>query len=198
MAKLYFRHGTVGSAKTLNLLAVAHKYDQQKKRVTLIKPMLDTRFGRDWIRSRAGLERKADMLLEANAELNFEDFDGVDCVLIDEAQFLSEKTIDSLRELTRAKGIPVICYGLRSDFRTQAFVGSRRLFEVADAIEEIKTTCAYCNRKAIFNLKHRNGVATVDGPQVDLGAEEKYFPTCHQCYRDQLESAKQKSQRGAA
>jgi thymidine kinase len=186
MAKLYFRHGTVGSAKTLNLLAVAHKYDQQGKKVILAKPALDVRFGTDWVCSRAGLKRRADLLLEADSNLDLEIFDGVSCFLVDEAQFLSAAVIDECRSLTRLLNIPVICYGLRTDFRTKAFEGSARLLELADSIEEIKTTCAFCNKKAVFNLKHRNDVATVDGPQVDLGAEEKYYPVCNSCYHQQL------------
>lgn len=189
MAKLYFRHGTVGSAKTLNLLAVAHKYDQQGKKVVLAKPALDDRFGREWVRSRAGLERRADLLLDKDSVIKESELEGVSCILVDEAQFLSAEIIDRFRQLTRSLNIPVICYGLRTDFRTQAFEGSRRLLEIADAIEEIKTTCAYCNRKAIFNLKHCNGVATVAGPSVDLGAEEKYYPVCNECYHQQLEDA---------
>ncbi len=190
MAKLYFRYGTVGSAKTLNLLAVAHNYEQQGKQIVLAKPSLDTRFGAEFVASRAGLRRRADVFLDPDSDLPPEDFCGVHCVLVDEAQFLSRHVIDQLHALTRSADIPVICYGLRTDFRTSAFEGSARLFELADSIEEIKTTCTYCNRKAVFNLKHRNGVATVTGPAVDLGAEEKYFPTCHRCYHQQLELAR--------
>lgn len=191
MAKLYFRHGTVGSAKTLNLLAVAHNYTQQGKFVVLVKPALDTRFGADRIRSRAGLERDADLLVEPETRLDPEFFRGAACVLVDEAQFLSSYLVDQLRDLTRSLEIPVICYGLRTDFRTRAFAGSLRLLELADTIEEIKTTCAFCNRKAIFNLKHLNGRATLAGPSVELGAEEKYLPACDSCYHDELAAAEE-------
>jgi len=190
MAKLYFRHGTVGSAKTLNLLAVAHNYRQQNKRVLLMKPSLDTRFGESTIRSRAGLDCEADLLLHADTRLDDDDFRGLHCALVDEAQFVSPAVIDQLRRITLELEVPVICYGLRTDFRGQLFDGARRLFEMADSIEEVKTTCAFCNRKAIMNLKHSNGVATVDGPSIDLGAEEKYFPACYRCYIEQLEAAK--------
>jgi len=189
MAKLYFRHGTVGSAKTLNLLAVAHNYQQQGKRALLLKPGLDTRFGRDFVRSRAGLERQADYLLEAETLLPPELLVGVDCILVDEAQFLSPFVVEHLRSLTRSHAIPVICYGLRSDFRTRLFPGAARLLELADSIEEIKTTCAFCNRKAIFNLKLMDGVPTLAGPSVDLGSEEKYLPACHACYEERLGAA---------
>ncbi len=189
MAKLYFRHGTVGSAKTLNLLAVAHNYRQQSKRVLLMKPSLDTRFGASKIRSRAGLDTDADLLLHPDTRLDDDDFRGLHCALVDEAQFVSPAVIDQLRRITLELEVPVICYGLRTDFRGQLFDGARRLFEMADTIEEVKTTCAFCNRKAIMNLKHTNGVATIDGPSIDLGAEEKYYPACFRCYTSQLAAA---------
>lgn len=190
MAKLYFRYGTVGSAKTLNLLAVAHNYKQQSKRILLVKPSNDTRFGKNRIKSRAGLEKEADILVDAKTDLLQLDFSGIDCILVDEAQFFPAKVIDQLRIITYDKNVPVICYGLRTDFRTQLFEGSRRLMEVADSIEEIKNTCFFCNKKAIMNLKHVGGKATLDGPSIELGAEEKYFPTCYSCYVGQLNAAK--------
>ncbi|TMQ72732.1 MAG: thymidine kinase [Candidatus Eisenbacteria bacterium] len=198
MAKLYFRHGTVGSAKTLNLLAVAHNYRQQEKRVLLMKPSLDTRFGEATIRSRAGLDCEADLLLHPDSRLDDDDFRGLHCALVDEAQFVSSAVIDQLRRITLELEVPIICYGLRADFRGQLFEGSRRLFEMADSIEEVKTTCAFCTRKAIMNLKHANGVATVEGPSIDLGAEEKYFPACYRCYTGQIESAKRAAREAAA
>ncbi len=182
MAKLYFRYGTVGSAKTLNLLAVAHNYDQQGKRVLLIKPALDVRWQAETVRSRAGLERHADLMVSAETQIDTAAMAGIDCILVDEAQFLSPALIDQLRQITDLPGIPVICYGLRTDFRTQLFPGAQRLLEIADTIEEVKTTCAFCNRKAIYNLKFMNGLATLGGPSIDLGAEEKYLPACNQCY----------------
>ena len=185
MAKLYFRHGTVSSAKTLNLLAVAHNYRSQGKQVVLIKPALDDRFGAEVIRSRVGIEQNADIKVLADTQMDRKNFEGVSCILVDEAQFCSASVIDQLRAISIDLNIPVICFGLRADFRTQLFEGSRRLFELADSIEEVKTTCAFCNRKAITNLKHVDGVATLAGPAVDLGAEEKYFPACYACYKEQ-------------
>lgn len=193
MAKLYFRHGTVGSAKTLNLLAVAHNYRQQGKEVLLIKPELDVRFGKEQIKSRAGLEMPADILVSEKTSLMGLSYEGIDCILVDEAQFLASRIIEELREITIQKNIPVICYGLRTDFRSQLFAGSRRLMELADSIEEIKATCHFCNRKSIMNLKHVNGMACLDGPSIQLGAEEKYFPTCYGCYTAQLAAACQSS-----
>ncbi len=193
MAKLYFRHGTVGSAKTLNLLAVAHNYRQQGKKVVLIKPELDIRFGRASIKSRAGLEMSADILLSPDSKLLEMSWEDVSCILVDEAQFLSAAHIEDLRTLTLEKNIPVICYGLRSDFRTRLFEGSRRLMELADSIEEVKATCHYCNRKSIMNLKHVDGKATLDGPQVHLGADERYFPVCYHCYVHELKAVQQEA-----
>jgi len=182
MAKLYFRYGTVGSAKTLNLIAVAHTYNQQNKRVLVIKPALDDRFGRETVKSRAGLERDADLLVEPNSKLNYNDFKGINCVLVDEAQFLSADLVDQLRQISCDLDLPVICYGLRSDFRTDLFPGSKRLLELADEISEVKTTCFFCDSRALFNLKFANGKPTREGPAIDLGAEEKYLPACARCY----------------
>ena len=186
MAKLYFRHGTVGSAKTLNLLAVAHNYERQGKSVRVVKPSFDTRFGTDRVVSRAGLERAAHIVLDEDSNLDVEEYRGSQCVLVDEAQFLSASQVDQLRDLTRSLDIPVICYGLRTDFRSRLFEGSRRLFELADSVEEIKTTCAFCNRKAIFNLKATDGKATLSGPSKQLGAEETYQPVCAEHYVGRL------------
>ncbi len=192
MAKLYYRYGTVGSAKTLNLLAVAHNYRQQGKKVLLIRPAMDVRFGADNIKSRAGLEMKADILVTDDTDLLKEDLEGVDCLLLDEAQFVSKEIIDQLRKITHEKGIPVLCYGLRTDFRSHLFEGSCRLMELADSIEEIKATCHYCNKKSIMNLKHVNGVPTLDGPSVQLGAEETFVPCCYGCWTGEIQKAKKK------
>lgn len=190
MAKLYFRYGVVGSAKTLNLLAVAHNYRQQGKEVLLIKPALDTRFGADVIKTRAGLEMPADIIAPNDAQtIAIPALDNISCILVDEVQFLSVPVIEQLHKISHSavapnapNGIPVICYGLRSDFRRQLFPAAVRLFELADTFEEIKTTCVDCNKKAVFNLKLVNGKPTLCGPSVELGCEEKYLPVCAQCY----------------
>lgn len=182
MAKLYFRHGTMGSAKTLNLLAVAHNYRSQDKRVVLLKPRVDTRYGEGVVESRAGLRADADVVVDADSLLDRALFDGIDCVLVDEAQFLSASVVDQLWGLTLDPGIPVICYGLRTDFQTHLFEGSRRLLELADSIEEIKVTCQYCNKKAVFNMRLSGGRPVRDGAQIQLGGDESYVPVCHGCY----------------
>ncbi len=185
MAKLYFRYGTMDSAKTLNLLAVAHNYRKQGKRVVLAKPALDDRFGDRSVASRAGLQGEADLLLDNDTKIALESLQGVDCVLVDEAQFLSPAVIDQLRMITLELDLPVICYGLRTDFRIHAFPGSLRLLEVADSIEEVKVTCQYCGRKAVFNLRSAGGKAVIEGAQISLGDEE-YAPVCWRHYVERV------------
>jgi thymidine kinase len=166
------------SAKSMNLLAVAHNYRKQGKRVVLVKPRLDTRFGASKVSSRSGLEADADILVDDETQLDPRDFAGLDCVLVDEAQFLAPAVIEDLRRITVDPGVPVICYGLRTDFRTRMFPGAQRLMELADGIEEVKVTCQYCQKKAICNLRFVNGTPTVRGPQIQLGADEHYAPVC--------------------
>lgn len=184
MAKLYFRYGTMDSAKSLNLLAVAHNYKKQGKRVFLMKPRLDTRFGSTKIASRAGMEAEADMLVDPSTVLEPAAFKPYDCILVDEAQFLAPEVVVDLRRITIDPGVPVICYGLRTDFKTRLFPGSQRLLELADRIEEIKVTCQYCRSKATCNLRLVDGQAATEGPQVLLGADEQYVPVCWVHYDD--------------
>lgn len=189
MAKLYFRYGAMSSAKTLNLLAVAHSYEMQAKKVKVMKPQLDTRFGEGVVQSRAGLDRHADDLLTVNSTFPPETLEGVSCILVDEAQFLAPCIIERLRDVATNENIPVICYGLRTDFRSRLFPGSQRLMELADAIEEVKTTCAFCNRKATMNMKTVDGAATMAGPTVCLGADEMYSPACYQHFSERISAA---------
>jgi thymidine kinase len=188
VAKLYFRYGTMDSAKSMNLLAVAHNYRKQGKRVLLVKPRLDTRFGSTKISSRSGLEAEADLMVDDDTVLDPRDFAGLDCILVDEAQFLAPPLIEDLRRITADPGVPVICYGLRTDFRTRLFPGAQRLMELADGIEEVKVTCQYCAKKAICNLRFVNGSPTVHGPQVQLGADEHYAPVCWSHYDEATRS----------
>jgi len=181
--KLYFRYGAMSSSKTANLLMVAHNYEQQNKKVLIIKPKIDDRFGSEVIKSRAGLERNADLIINfgeslLDKKINFTNYN---IILVDEVQFLSENNIDELRKITLV--VPVICYGLRTDYKTKLFPGSKRLMEIADSIEEIKTTCNFCTKKAIINLKHNNGKIVKDGSdKIDLGAEDKYLSSCWFCW----------------
>jgi len=187
MAKLYFRHGAMRSAKTLNLLAVAHNYKDQGKRTLVIKPKVDDRYGVEMVQSRAGLSVKADIVVEdEHTELNSDSFADLSCILVDEAHFLPPLFIDRLRMITLSHGIPVICYGLRTDFRGKLFDGSKRLMELADSIEEVKVTCQFCNRKAVFNMRLLNGKPTLSGEQIQVGGDESYAPVCYNCYHGKL------------
>lgn len=189
MAKLYFRYGTMSSSKTANLLMVAHNYKSQGKKVLLVKPIIDNRFGQSLIKSRCGLESEADYLLEKD-DNNFrmiecEYLEKLDAILVDESQFLTEKQVNKLRELSCK--VPVLCYGLRTDYKTNLFEGSKRLMEIADSIEEIKTTCYFCNKKAIVNFKHSNGKIIKNGnDDIDLGAEDKYLCACYECWFNKI------------
>jgi thymidine kinase len=186
VAKLYFRYGAMRSAKTLNLLAVAHNYRDQGKKIIIIKPMVDNRAGSEKVASRAGLSVDADIVVEDRTVFNMSDFDSIDCVLVDESQFLSQMVVDQLREISSVKKVPVICYGLRTDFKGKLFAGSARLFELADSIEEVKVTCQFCNKKAIMNMRLLDGNPTLSGEQIQIGGDESYIPTCYECYYTKL------------
>ena len=178
----------MGSAKSMNLLAVAHTYELQGKSVMILKPALDTRFGKSVVRSRSGLEKEAHRLLAEGDRLTSNEIEGLSCILVDEAQFLSPDVVDHLRAVSAVHDVPVLCYGLRSDFRRGLFPGSQRLLELADVIEEVKSTCQYCNKKAVFNMRLINGVPVFEGPQVQLGAEDSYQAVCSRCYEKFMSS----------
>lgn len=187
MPKLYFRYGTMNSSKSANLLMVAHNYKSQGKKVLLVKPAIDTRFGSDMIDSRAIEGVQADLVIDEHFS-DFSQYCNVNCILVDEASLMSACNIEGLRQA--AKQVPVICYGLRTDFTGHLFPGSKRLMELADTIEEVKTVCVECDRKATMNAKFKilpDGTKKIvykpDGDSViDIGAEEKYQPMCFQCW----------------
>ena len=190
--KLYFRYGTMNSSKTANLLMVAHNYKQQGKNVLLLKPIIDNRFGNSTIKSRCGLEYEADYLIEKDdhylKNIDRSILDNISAILVDEAQFLTKEQIDELRIITQK--VPVICYGLRTDYKTNLFEGSKRLMEIADSIEEIKTICtfSFCAKKAIVNLKYSNNKIIKEGTnEIDLGSEEKYLGSCWYCWYNKNE-----------
>jgi thymidine kinase len=185
MAKLYFRYGVVGSSKTLNLLATAYNYRKQGKNILLVKPSIDDRFGKENIVSRAGLSSTADIVL-SNTDSMFDfHLENVDCILVDEVNFLTKAHIKQLRHIASFKNIPVICYGLRTDYMGNLFEGSSELMCIADSIEEVKNTCWFCNKKAIMNLKYVNGKPVKEiGEQIELGCEEKYIPVCYLHYEN--------------
>lgn len=189
MAKLYFRYGAMNCGKTAGLLQVAHNYEEQGMRILLIKPAIDTK-GDDKVVSRIGIERTVDIRLAAEDTVLEQMGHKADwliyrpnAIIVDEAQFLTPEQVDELYLVTKEYDIPVLCYGLRADFRMQGFPGSIRLLEIADDIEELKTICK-CGSKATQNLRRINGEPTFSGEQVviDGTANVEYEGVCGKCY----------------
>ena len=185
MAKLYFKYGAMGSSKTAQALITKYNYEENDMKVWLIKPSADTRDGEQILRSRIGLEAKVEVMSpETDIARRFEEklHEHYDAVIVDECQFLTEKQIDELRSIVNEHGVPVMCFGLRTDFQTKLFPGSRRLMEVADTIQEIKTMCD-CGAKATVNARIDGmGHIVTEGAQVVLGGNDSYIAMCHKCY----------------
>ena len=188
MAKLYFRYGAMGSSKTANALMVHHNYLEKGQNAILLKPKTDNRDGERIIKSRMGLAKECDFVEEfletADKWISGED-DGwkkLDCVIIDEAQFLSKEQVDKLSLLVDSYDLPVMCYGLRTDFMSNLFPGSKRLMEIADQIEEVPTVC-WCGRRAHFNARVVGGKIVREGEQVMLGGDEAYVSVCRRHFR---------------
>ncbi len=188
MAKLYFKYGAMGSSKTAQALITKFNYEERGMRVWLIKPSTDTRDGADVIQSRIGLSavcqpiKKGDNILEIFKSEHSAD----DVIIADECQFFSAEQIDQLRAVVNECDIPVLCFGLRTDFLTHCFPGSLRLFEVADSIAEIKTICT-CGSKATVNARFDgNGKIVTEGSQVMLGGNDSYIALCHRCYVERI------------
>ena len=180
MPKLYFRYGAMNAGKTTQLLGAAYNYESLGRQVLVIKPQIDTRFEKDSVTSRSGKTRMCTTINE-KMDLCSLDLTDIACIFVDECQFLTPEQIDQLRQITEL--IPVICYGLRTDYKTRLFPGAQRLMELADSIEEIKTVCVVCPKKAIINAKKCGDKITVDGnSEPDIGAEEKYQAMCWSCY----------------
>lgn len=191
MAKLYFRYGAMNCGKSTALIQVAYNYEERGMKVLLIKAAVDSKGG-DKIVSRLGTTRMVDILaspehdIAAEVREHAKKGDKINCILIDEAQFLSPEQVDQLLELTVKDNIPVIAYGLRSDFLTNAFPGSKRLFELAHSMEELKTICR-CGKKALFNARKMDGKFTFQGSQVAIDGEHsvEYESLCAHCYADE-------------
>ena len=185
MAKLYFKYGAMGSSKTAQALITKYNYEENDLNVWLIKPGTDTLDGAKILRSRIGLESPADVIAPGtDIYLLFQDTQEGKCdvIIVDECQFLTESQIDQLRALVNDYNIPVMCFGLRTDFQTRLFPGSRRLMEVADTIQEIKTICD-CGAKATVNARiDGDGHIITQGAQVVLGGNDSYIAMCHKCY----------------
>lgn len=179
MAKLYFRYGAMGSSKTANALMVKYNYEERGQKVIISKPAIDTRNGEHRIYSRCGLE--CDCVLFH--ELHEEEIKKVDCLIVDEAQFLSKEECEFLVHVVDDLGVPVICYGLRADFKGDLFPGSHWLLAWADTIEEVKTIC-WCGKKATCNARFDENGIIKHGKQVVLGANEKYTSLCRKHWRE--------------
>lgn len=187
MAKLHFRYGAMNCGKSISLLTVAHNYEENNKKVVLIKSSIDTKAD-DSVQTRVGLERKVDLLINPSESFRpyFKEWssNNLYCILVDEAQFLSSKQVEELWVFSKEYDIPVICYGLRTDFQSNLFEGSSRLLALADTIEELVTICE-CGKSAKFNARFVNDVFTLEGESVLIdGAQQNvtYKPMCGKCF----------------
>ena len=185
MAKLYFKYGAMGSSKTASALITKFNYEERGMKVWLIKPATDTRDGDDVIKSRIGLANTC-RAIDKSEDL-FEVFKAeagdVDAIICDECQFFTKEQIDGCRRIVDDFDLPVLCFGLRTDFLTKLFPGSMRLFELADSISEIKTICS-CGKKASVNARiDESGNIVTEGSQVMLGGNDSYIAMCHRCYK---------------
>ena len=186
MAKLYFRYGAMNSGKSTALLQVAYNYEERGQHVLVIKPRVDVR-GNDTVVSRLGVTRTVDVLLDSTDDV-FEALEATgrmastSAILVDEAQFLTPRQVDDFLRVAVIDGIPVLAYGIRTDFRTNAFPGARRLLEISHSLEELKTICR-CGKKAVFNGRIVNGSFIFDGGQVAIdGVDSGYESLCARCY----------------
>ena len=182
MAKLYFRYGAMGSSKSANALMVRYNYEERGQRALLVKPAMDQREGVAVVNSRIGLRHEC-IWFENLQEMSPEEISGYQCIIVDEAQFLSRAQVSFLTDVVDDLNVPVICYGLRTDFRGDLFPGSEALLAWADIIEEIKTIC-WCGRKATNNARFdANGVVLKEGEQVVLGANDTYTGLCRRHWK---------------
>lgn len=186
MAKLHFKYATMNSGKTIDLIRTAYNYEENNAKVLILKPKIDTK-GDNKITSRVGLERKVDFLIDKDSSIidvltgNLED---VRCILVDESQFLNKEQIDDLNIISKAKNIPVLCYGLRVNFKNELFEGSKRLMEVADELEPLYTLCG-CTEIARFVGRKVNNEFTTSGDEVVIDGSTdnvEYVPLCGKCY----------------
>lgn len=180
MAKLYFRYSAMNAGKSTALLQVAHNYEEQGQQVRLYTAAIDDRYGVGQVTSRLGPHRQVDVFDSTTDFLA--ELPKVACVLVDEAQFLTTLQVQQLHQLAQVRGVPVICYGLRSDFRGEPFPGSAYLLALADDIEEIKNICS-CGKKATMNIRiDEHGNRIKEGAQVSIGGNERYRQACGRCF----------------
>jgi thymidine kinase len=187
MAKLYFKYGAMGSSKSAQALITKFNYEEKGMSVWLIKPGTDTRDGADIIRSRIGLSQSAQIISPDESIIEaYKKAGSYDVIIADEAQFLTPDQIDELRRLVDEEDLPVLCFGLKTDFLTHFFPGSKRLMELADSLTEIKTICD-CGRKATVNARFdENGRIITEGDQVMLGGNDSYTAMCHRCWVNRI------------
>lgn len=191
MAKLYFRYGAMGSSKTANALMVKYNYEEKGQIPVLLKPRTDTRDGERLIRSRIGLEDKCSFVDEFLEEMKTEGSSvqmalkekKLAAVIVDEAQFVSAEEVDLLSDIVDFYDIPVLCYGLRTDFTSHLFEGSKRLMEIADIIEEVPTVC-WCGRRAHYNTRIKDGKVVRTGEQIMIGGNESYVSLCRKHFKE--------------
>ena len=190
MSKLYFRYGAMNCGKSTLLMQVAHNYEENNKKVIVIKSEIDTKGG-NYLESRLGAKRKVDILI--NEKESFQNyikyFKKTDCILVDEAQFLTSKQVEELWKATKKYDIPVIRYGLKTDFQSHLFEGSKRLLELADVIEELITICS-CGKRAKFNARYVDGKFALEGNEVVIDGScdnVVYRPLCGKCYLNEIE-----------
>lgn len=190
MGKLHFKYGTMNSGKTFELLRTAYNYEENGYKAIIVKPSIDKK-GDNNIVSRVGMQRKVDYLITSDMDISSIYNDTINVILVDEAQFLSKKQVDDLWLLTKQKDITVFCFGLKTDFLSNSFSGSKRLFELADKIEEVTTLCK-CGNKAMLNLRLLNGNPIFDGDQISIDGFGfiTYEPVCGLCYIKKFEKAK--------
>lgn len=183
MPKLYFKYGAMGSSKSAQALMAKFNYEEKGYCVGLMKPSVDDRDGAEMVKSRIGLVGKGIVITpEMNLVEWFANNHQFDVLIIDEAQFLSAVQIDQLKQIAMDE-VPVLCYGLKIDFRTQMFEGSKRLFEIADSLTEIKSVCK-CGRKAEANARVLNGKIVREGEQIEIGGNDKYIGLCYRCWQE--------------
>lgn len=194
MAQLFFKYGTMNSGKSFEIIKVAHNYEEQGKQVLIFSPAIDDRAGKDRIGSRVGFTREAlpvtdetDLYEQVEAVQPSRDPKQIYCVLIDEAQFLRKHHVLQLTKVVDELNIPVMAFGLKNDFQNELFEGSYALLAYADKIEEMKTICWYCDRKATMVLRYRDGQPVNVGEQIQIGGNEDYKPVCRKCYNEAFE-----------
>ncbi len=186
MAQLFFRYGAMNSGKSIEILKVAHNYEEQNKNVLICTSGLDNREGVGYITSRVGLKRTAAPIFDETDvfALVKDHQENLSCVLVDEAQFLHKHHIIELTRVVDQLRIPVMTFGLKNDFKNELFEGSKYLLLYADKIEEMKTICWFCDKKAIMNLRFHNGKPVYSGEQILIGGNEQYYPVCRRHYFD--------------